>query len=172
MPSESLDCYITALMKLSENCGFGTLRESFFCDRLILGVKDDRIREKLLAKRDLNLDKAVEMIKASQVTNSQASEIAGEASVQDDVNAVKHKPRPQRKSEKGKLPKSFTRNPSSYSKLKECLFWGGKHALDRKLCPASGQKCKKCGKVGHFAVKCRSNSENVNVNDVEEVFFP
>ena len=171
LPSESLDCYITAFLKLSENCGFGTLRESLVRDRLILGVKDDRIWEKLLGKRDLDLDKAVEMIKASQVTHSQASEIAGEASVQEDVNAVKHKPKPQKESEKRKLPKSSTRNPSSNSKLKECLFCGGKHALDRKLCPASGQTCKKCGKVGHFAVKCRSKSVNVNFNDVEEVFF-
>lgn len=31
-------------------------------------------------------------------------------------------------------------------KIKECLFCGGTHALERKLCPASGQKCKKCGK--------------------------
>ena len=34
------------------------------------------------------------------------------------------------------------------------------------------QKCKNCGKVGHFAVKCRcGKSEKVNVNDVEEVFY-
>ena len=82
LPSESLDCYIRALMKLSENCGFGTLRESLIRDRLILGVKDDRIRQKLLGKRDLDLNKAIEMIKASQVTHSRASETAGEASVQ------------------------------------------------------------------------------------------
>ena len=116
-------------MKLSENCGFGTLRESLVRDRLILGVKDDRIREKLLGKRDLGLDKAVEIIKAGQVTHLRASEIAGEASVQEDVNAVKHKPRPQRKSGKRKLPKSSTRNPSSNSKLKECLFCGGKTCI-------------------------------------------
>ena len=79
---------------------------------------NDRIREKLLGKRDLDLDKAVEVIKASQVTHSRALEIPGEASAQEDVNAVKHKPKPQRKSEKGKLPKSSTRNPSSNRKLK------------------------------------------------------
>ena len=48
--SESLDSYVTALMKLSESCGFGTLRESLVRDRLILGVKDDKVREKLLRK--------------------------------------------------------------------------------------------------------------------------
>ena len=94
-------------MKLSENCGFGTLRESLVRDRLILGVMDDRIREKLLGKRDLDLDKAIEMIKASQVTHSRASEIAGEASAQEDINAVKHKPKPQRKSDIKEAPKKF-----------------------------------------------------------------
>ena len=115
LPSESLDSYITASVKLSENCGFGTLRGSLVRDRLILGVKDVRIREKLLGKHDLDLDKAIEMIKASQVTHSRASEIAGEASVQEDVNAVKRKPKPQRKSEKNKFPKRSTRNCSSNS---------------------------------------------------------
>ena len=68
LSNESLDSYITALMKLSESCGFGALRESLVRDRLILGVKDDRVREKLLGKRDLDLNKAIETIKASQVT--------------------------------------------------------------------------------------------------------
>ncbi|CAH3041409.1 unnamed protein product [Porites lobata] len=119
--AESLDSYLTALMKLSESCGFGTLRESLVRDRLVLGVKDDRVREKLLGKRDLDLDKAIKTIKASQVTHSRASEIAGEISSQEDVSAVKHKSRAQ---EKGKPRKSSTRNPSSNSKSKECLFCG------------------------------------------------
>ena len=51
--SESLDRYITTLIKLSETCGFGDLRESLVRDRLILGVKDDKVREKLMRKRDL-----------------------------------------------------------------------------------------------------------------------
>ena len=67
LPSESLDSYVTALMKLSESCGFGTLRESLVRDRLVLGVKDDRVREKLLGKRDLDLDKANILKRSKQV---------------------------------------------------------------------------------------------------------
>ena len=55
--SESLDQYITGLMKL--------------CDWLILGVTDNRVREKLLGK--------YQIIKATQVTRSQANEISGKA---------------------------------------------------------------------------------------------
>ena len=62
----------------------------------------------VLVTTDLDLDKATEMIKASQVTHSRASEIAGEISSQEDVSAVKHKSRAQ---EKGKPRKSSTRNP-------------------------------------------------------------
>ena len=168
LSNESLDSYITALMKLSESCGFGALRESLVRDRLILGVKDDRVREKLLGKRDLDLNKAIETIKASQVTHSRATEISEEFSANEDINAVGQSSKPKRG--KGSRRKPPSKAPS---KIKECLFCGGTHALERKLCPASGQKCKKCGKEGHFAVKCRSKSEDAKVHLVEqeEVFY-
>lgn len=90
-PTESLDNYITALMKLASTCGFGDLRESLVRDRLILGVTDDKIREKLLGKRDLNLDKAIEIIKTTQVTRSQATEISEESLIHEEINSLKLK---------------------------------------------------------------------------------
>ena len=155
-------------MKLSESCGFGALRESLVRDRLMLGVNDDRVRQKLLGKRDLDLDRAIETIKASQVTHSRATEISEEFSANEDINAVGRKS----KSKRGKKShhKPPTKDPPN---IKECLFFGGTHALERKLCPASGQKCKKCGREGHFAVKCRIKSEDAKVHMVEqeEVFY-
>ena len=50
LSNELLDSYVTALMKLLESCVFGALRESLIGDRLILGVKDDRVCEKPLGK--------------------------------------------------------------------------------------------------------------------------
>ena len=154
-------------MKLSESCGFGALRESLVRDRLSLGVKDDRVRQKLLGKRDLDLDKAIDTIKASKVTHSRATEISEEFSA-NDINAVVLKS----KSKRGK--RSHRKPPTKDTpRIKECLFCGGTHALEKRLCPASGQKCKKCRKEGHFAVKCRSKSENAKVHMVEqeEVFL-
>ena len=44
--------------------------------------------------------------------------------------------------------------------------------MKRKLCPALGQKCRKCGKDGHFAVECRVKSQGAKVHAVkEEVFY-
>lgn len=75
LSNDSLGSYITALMKLSGSCSFGALRESFVRGQLILGVKDDRVRENFLGKRDLNVDKAIATIKKSQVTHSRARDL-------------------------------------------------------------------------------------------------
>ena len=76
---------------------------------------------------------------------------------------------------KSKRRKRSHRKPPTKDppRIKECLFCDGTHALERKSCPASGQKCKKCGKEGHFAVKCRGKSENAKVHMVEQedVFY-
>ena len=78
MSDKPLDSYITSLM----TCGFRTLRESLVRERLILGVKDDRVREKLLGKRDLDLDKGIETIKASQVTHSRVERARSQKNLQ------------------------------------------------------------------------------------------
>lgn len=39
-----------------------------------------------------------------------------------------------------------------------CKFCGTNHSYARAKCPTSGKTCLKCGKQGHFAVKCRGRS--------------
>ena len=80
-------------MKLSESCGFGALRESLVRDRL-----------KLLGKRDLDLDKAIETIKASQVTHSRATEISEEFSANEDINAVGQRSKSKREERSHRKP--------------------------------------------------------------------
>ena len=41
-------------------------------DRLMSGIKDDRIRETLLTKKDLTLTKTIELLKAGEATHQQA----------------------------------------------------------------------------------------------------
>ena len=183
--SESLDSYITTLIKLSETCGFGDLRESLVRDRLILGVKDDKVREKLLGKRDLTLDRAIEILKASEVTHYRATEISEESSAHENINSTrrrqpKSKPVSSAHGVKSK-PVSSARpassNPSQPSKKsigddQECKFCGRNHPMDRNKCPAFGQKCNNCGKKGHFAAKCRSQRINLVESEApEEAFY-
>jgi len=74
LSNELLDSYmLTALMKLPESCEFGALCESLVHNQLILGVNNDRVCEKLLGERGLDLDKAIKTIKASQVSPLRAT---------------------------------------------------------------------------------------------------
>ena len=41
---------------------------------------------------------------------------------------------------------------------RQCKFCGTNHPFDRAKCPASGKTCLKCGKQGHFAVKCKEKN--------------
>jgi hypothetical protein len=69
--AESVDEYVTQLKQLSENCEFGTLSESLIKDRLVLGIKDKNVKDRLLRTKNLDLVKAVEICKAAEITNKQ-----------------------------------------------------------------------------------------------------
>ena len=47
---ETVEAYITAPYKLSSTCNFGTMTERLIKDILVIGIRDDTAREKLLAK--------------------------------------------------------------------------------------------------------------------------
>ena len=165
-PGESIDQYCTALMRLSEHCGFMNLRDSLIRDHLILGVKNDRARKKLLEQKDLALDKALEILGTLELTDIRASDMTTEEA---NVNRVKLK--------KTKTPKTKTADTTPYKQsssrkrtppwkskgkgsgntnnvcTRECKFCGIVYEMKKSACPAVGKKCTKCGKEGHFA-KC------------------
>jgi len=45
-------------------------------DRLVSGIQNDSIREKLLSKKDLTLTKAIQLLKSSEATHMQAQDMA------------------------------------------------------------------------------------------------
>ena len=46
-------------------------------DRLVLGIRDDRVRERLLRLNDLSLQQAVDIIKSSEQTQQQVKQMTG-----------------------------------------------------------------------------------------------
>ena len=56
--NETIDQYVTTLKKLCETCEFGALKNSLIKDRIVLGVNNQRTREKRLREPDLTLEKA------------------------------------------------------------------------------------------------------------------
>ena len=169
-------------MRLSEYCGFATLWDSLIRDRLILGIKNDRVRKKLLEQKDLTLDKALDILRTAELAEIRASEISTE-----EANVNRVKPR------KTKSPNSRTENnkspmqtmvkqqiPPFKPKAKgalckisatpvrssECKFCGTAHEMKKSACPAVGKKRITWDKEGHFTKKIGYSSVN-HVEDCE-----
>ena len=64
--SESVDHYITNVIKLTEHCQYGELRDDLIRDMLVCSIRDDLVQENLLGIKDLSLTKATETLRANQ----------------------------------------------------------------------------------------------------------
>lgn len=79
--SESFDLCLTDLKKLSIPCGFGTLRDGLIKDRIISGLADPNLKNRLLREDDLDLDKCVKICKASELAQHQLKTLAVETKI-------------------------------------------------------------------------------------------
>ena len=72
---KTVEAYITALYKLSSTCNFGTMTERLMKDRLlVIRIRDDKAREKLLDKEQLDLETCIDN-KMLQITHAYVQEI-------------------------------------------------------------------------------------------------
>ena len=59
-PQESVSDYIATLRKLSEHCSFGATINEHLRDRIVCGINNDKILQKLLAMKNLTLQEAID----------------------------------------------------------------------------------------------------------------
>ena len=170
---EPVDHFITALYGLAEHCKYGTLREEMIRDRIVVGLRDDKLSEKLQMDASLTLVKAVNQARQSEAVKGQQHAIRNPSSVDsDDVDSVKsskgkrwnqrRKPHPYKSEPAKKISdnKSTMGRPNSqrsrYGTSSRCSWCGHSPNHDRANCPAYDAVCNASYKVGHFAKVCRS----------------
>ena len=158
---KTADQFITDLKLLSMNCEYGELREEMICDQLVVGVYLEEVKEKLLQQPDLTIQKATEIIKATEGSKQHVKTIGSEHS----LNEV------QCKTQKKQVAKEQHKLKQA-DNSKECTKCGRKHT--QRQCLAYGKKCLKCQKKNHFAVMCRSQRtvhalNNSNESDSSEI---
>lgn len=66
-PGESVSQFVTELRRLSADCEFGDSLPNMLRDRLVCGVKDDRVQRRLLQETDLTFDKALTLARAMEL---------------------------------------------------------------------------------------------------------
>ena len=70
-PDESAAQYITSLYSLADNCQFGAMKDERVRDRLVVGIQDSALSEKLQMDADLSLDKAKKAIRQREAVHKQ-----------------------------------------------------------------------------------------------------
>ncbi|XP_055913692.1 uncharacterized protein LOC129947228 [Eupeodes corollae] len=76
---EPVDTFITSLYALAEHCNFGALHDELIRDRIVVGVRDHKLSEKLQMDNALTLEKAVQHARQSEAVKRQLRDLAGDS---------------------------------------------------------------------------------------------
>ena len=68
---ESVDSYVAALRTLAEVCNYGSLLDSLICDRIVVGIRDNGTRKRLLQELKLTLTRCIDICRSSKATTLQ-----------------------------------------------------------------------------------------------------
>ena len=130
---ESVAQYVTRLRQLAHLCEFGDQVDDFIRDQVINNGRSKSLRTKLLAERDLNLDRVLDLAGAMEASESQAAQIAegGERSYM--VYGKKQSGRPTQRTmqqNQKRQPQHFHSNDSSSSGMQ--YSGSGKSRISRE----------------------------------------
>ncbi|XP_053685545.1 uncharacterized protein LOC128735085 [Sabethes cyaneus] len=76
---ESAENYILAIKLLGENCGFGEHKTEAIKDRIILGLRNEELKKKLLMKDGLTLEEVEQVVVRTELANMRARFLGDDA---------------------------------------------------------------------------------------------
>ena len=157
------------MRKLAGSCEYGET-DDFIRDRLVIGLKDNGDKVRLLREKKLDLQKAIQRCTSSEVASQQMKKIQGVESKQTEEvkklgekKKTARKPRPKKEAEKQAKSGDKSKKPISSDK---CRYCGRQQRHVRRTeCPAFGQTCSNCQKKGHFTSVCYASKKVHQLED-------
>ncbi|KAL6455308.1 hypothetical protein MHYP_G00362590 [Metynnis hypsauchen] len=171
---ESVDSFVTALYALAEHCNYGVLHDELIRDRLVVGLLDKGLSERMQLDAELTLEKAVRMARQSEEVKKQQASLRGDIRAQasdvksvDRVRTLRNSRNALNKSQHVNKPHSAqsSKRKSSQSQCHKC---GSSPSHSTRDCPANEAKCHACGKKGHYGRVCRASKAVHEVKGEEE----
>ena len=113
----------------------------------------------MLREEALNLNKAIEMCRSSEITSKQLKTM--EKEVKESGEELNFLRKSQAQHARGKRSQKFSKAPNKpvASNAVQCKYCGRRQRHSKKEeCPAFGQQCNKCHQYNHFQKLCLSES--------------
>ena len=165
---ESVDDFITDLHCLARYCNYGNLHEEMIHDRIVVGIHDNNLFQKMQLEPDLTLKKAIELARQSESVKKQQPTVRGQGKEQVAVEAIR-----KRHGRQQSKNTSFPSTNPAFNHIHACTRCGQLPKHNKRNCPAKDSICHKCHKKGHFKAVCRSTRQvrEVLVNEDNQEEF-
>ena len=162
-----MEDFIHSVHSLAQHCSYGDLNDQMIRDRIVVGIRDSSLSQKLQMEADLTLEKATKMVRESEAIKKQQKTIREKPEDAAELDAIR-KGRGKswhHKSRQNQRPQQIP--PTKPSVCTRC----GQSAHGRLQCPAKDQICHRCNKVGHFKKMCRTKGIVREVKTDQEEFL-
>ena len=164
-PDESAEQFITSLYSLTENCAYVELRDEMIRDRIVVGIRNRSLSDRLQIESDLTLEKAKTLVRQREAVQEQQALLRNGPKQELAVDFVKRRPPFKKKVPYQTAPKGSQSSHSS----KQCSRCGkGPHP--RQSCPARAAVCHNCKKKGHYSSQCFSAKSDTEVAKTNTVY--
>ena len=145
-PDESTISYAARLREKAKNCDFHDTDERIL-EHIIQTTENQELVRKVLYKK-WTLKQTLEEMQLLEETAVQVKKMGQQNG--NDVAKI---------SKKRKNRKGAKQDNKSAETDTACIYCDKTHPKQKRLCPAYGKICGKCGRKNHFAAVCRSASD-------------
>ena len=179
---ETVDDFITNLHCLAESCAYKNLHTEMIRDRIVVGLLDDGLSEKMQLDPNLTLEKAVSMARQSEAVHKQQGVVRGTSHESDELEFENLEAVNSRRGDKTKLATQKYKSPGKTTVNKQstnnqrmqsnkCSRCGKTPWHNRQQCPAKDVQCHKCQRTGHYSAYCYAKQISAVTEDIENTFW-
>lgn len=156
----SIHQFITEVQTQADNCDYGEMRDQLIRDRIVVGVRDQKLREYLIDLEDLTLLKAIQKAKQYVAHHSSVLQMGGHASANDNVDEVK-----------ARSTKENTRASGGRQGMhkQKCPYCDRRQTHTRERCPARNATCFVCKQKGHYSKAAACKVKQTQPRAADEV---
>lgn len=182
--NQNIEQFVTELKNKAKQCEFGEInvKDDLIKTMIIIGIKDEALRAKLLENEHKNIEQVIEcciMTENSRKNLRMMQDKEGTTSTATgEIDAINRKPleknstypshqgqkhhhHHQRSSSKARYGNKTSEKRGQTGKIiKECSRCGREHLINQ--CPAFGKSCNNCKYLNHFANMCKNQNKRIN----------